>query len=47
MDDWSRKGGHAVVLTCYHGGYCTVSLFNRDVKLVCRASLDMSKQLHS
>lgn len=41
------KGGLAVVLTCCHGSYCTVSLFNKDVKSVCRASLDMINQLHN
>lgn len=41
------KGGVTVVLTCCHGSYCTVSLFNKDVNSVCRASLDMINQLHS
>lgn len=38
--------GVSVVLTCCHGSYCTVSLFNKDVKPVCRASLDIINRLH-
>lgn len=41
-----EKGGLAVVLTCCHRSYCTVSLFNKDVKSVCRASFDMINRLH-
>ena len=41
-----KRGGLAVVLTCRHRSYCTVSLFNKDVKSVCRASFDMINRLH-
>lgn len=42
-----RKGGLTVVLTCCHGSYCTVSLFNKDVKSVCRATSNMINQHHT
>lgn len=44
---WCQKGSLPVVLTCCHRSYCTVSLFNKCVKSVCCASLDMINQLHA
>lgn len=46
---WSlreRGGVLSVVWSCFHGSCCTVSLFNKDVKSVCCASLDIINQLH-